>query len=163
MLVAMIRFVVLVPSTMPRVALIVKPEKSDWSVPPLISTSEALVTVGLMPNAPPAPDAPSARFTSNTPLRICTWPVNVLAPESTRCEVALFSVTLTPDTFTLAPIIALIEVEPFPMPELVTVPVLFRLLPEIVMPLAVAPLLSSTRLAVPVIPPLSVKTPVPAF
>ena len=72
---------------------------------------------------------------------------------------ALFCVT----PVTLAPIIALISVFPAAVPELVTVPVLFNEAPEMVTPFAVAPLFWSVRLKAPVIPPVILRTPVPAF
>ena len=64
---------------------------------------------------------------------------------------------------TFAPIIALISALPPPVPELVTVPVLFNEVPEMVTPFAVAPLFWSVRLNAPVIPPVIARTPVPAF
>ena len=59
------------------------------------------------------------------------------------------------------PISELIVTLPVPLPELVIVPVLLAEVVEIVMPLAVELLLLMTRLPIPVMPPLSVRTPVP--
>ena len=69
-------------------------------------------------------------------------------------EVVEFSVTVV----TLVPSAELTSVTPLPVPELVTVPVLFRLVAEIVMPLAIAELLFKTTLPVPVRSPVTVKS-----
>ena len=55
------------------------------------------------------------------------------------------------------PMTALISVLPLPEPELVTVPVLLRLVVEIVMPLTIELLLFNTTLPVPVTPRVMVK------
>ena len=83
--------------------------------------------------------------------------VKVLTPSSCSWEVLLFSTT----PVTLVPIIALISVEPLPVPALVTVPVLLTEVPETVI-LAVELLLSSIRLPVPVILP-EIVSPLPAL
>lgn len=72
-------------------------------------------------------------------------------------ELALFSVT----PVTLEPITALMIVEPEPVPEFVTVPVLFTLVVERVIPASVELLLFSMRLPVPVVPPDTVRSFVP--
>src|SRR6266404_5784328 len=62
---------------------------------------------------------------------------------------------------TLVPITALMSVEPVPLPELVIVPVLLRVVPDTVIPLAVALLFLRVRLPVPVVPPDRVNSAVP--
>ena len=62
---------------------------------------------------------------------------------------------------TLVPMIALIVEPPAPLPELVIVPVLLIDVPDKVMPAAVALLLLSTRLPVPLAPPDNVNNLVP--
>ena len=84
-------------------------------------------------------------------------PVKVLTPDRSNSEVALFSTT----PVTLAPITALINVEPAPVPELVIVPALLTEVVESVRPEAIELLLFSTRLPVPIIPPETVSSELP--
>ena len=75
----------------------------------------------------------------------------MFAPDNTRLEVLLFSIT--PVTF--EPIAALIVVVPVPLPVFVMVPVLFRLVElKVIVPLVPPSLI--TRLLVPVTPPVKV-------
>jgi hypothetical protein len=80
-----------------------------------------------------------------------------LAPESVSADVALFSTT----PVTLVPITALIVVPPEPLPLFVIVPMLLTEFVDNVMALAVALLLLSTRLPVPLTPPEIVSSLVP--
>jgi len=73
-------------------------------------------------------------------------------------EVVLFSVMAV----TFVPTPPLMRTAPAAVPELVIVPVLFKLVVEIVIPFAVALLLLRTRLPVPLMPPDTVNNPVPA-
>ena len=84
-------------------------------------------------------------------------PVKVLTPDRSNSEVALFSTT----PVTLAPITALINVEPAPVPELVIVPALLTEVVESVRHEAIELLLFSTRLPVPIIPPETVSSELP--
>ena len=79
----------------------------------------------------------------------------MFAPDNTRLEVLLFSIT--PVTF--EPITALMVVAPAPLPALVIVPALFRLV--VVALIAPVPLALNVILPVPVTPPDSVKVLVP--
>jgi len=97
--------------------------------------------------------------TESVPEEIVVAPVKVLAPESVRVEVELFWVT--PVTF--APMTELMVTPPVPEPELVTVPVLLRLTVEMVIPAALVLLFCRMRFCAPVMPPLRVSKPVPAF
>jgi len=81
-------------------------------------------------------------------------PVVVTAPLTAKAELALFSMTCV----TFAPTAALTNAEPLPVPEFVTVPVLFRLVVDTVMPLAVVLLLFNTTLPTPVTPPDTVSS-----
>ena len=76
----------------------------------------------------------------------------VIAPETVSAEVVEFSVI----PVTLAPIPALINVAPVPVPLLVIVPVLFTEFVDKVMLLSVVLLFCNVKLPVPVIPPVTV-------
>jgi len=112
----------------------------------------------------PVPVTPPETVRSCAPLALLL--VSVVPPVFTvnavvvmlRGEIVLFSVT--PVTF--APTPPLMRTEPAAVPELVIVPVLFTLVVESVMPLAVALLLLRIRLPVPVTPPDTVNNAVPA-
>ena len=81
----------------------------------------------------------------------------MLAPERIKIEVELFWIM----PVTLVSMTALMAVVPEPVPELVIVPVLLTLVVERVIPEAIALLLLSTRLPVPVTPPDTVSTALP--
>src|SRR6185295_11335029 len=116
---------------------------------PLLSPS--VITLAL------APKAFALVVPLTLPALISNPLVNVFAPESVSCDVALSCTT----PVTLVPMMALMSVEPVPVPELVTVPVGLTLVVDSVMPLAIALLLLSTRLPVPVTPPETVSTALP--
>src|SRR5262249_50793339 len=102
----------------------------------------------------PVPVAPPDRVNSALPLALLFVSVvpplfTVSAPLTVSAEVVLFSVI--PVTFDPTP--ALMSVTPLPLPLLVIVPVLLTEVVDTVMPLAVALLLLSTRLPVPLTPP----------
>ena len=82
-----------------------------------------------------------------------------MAPDNTKVDGLLFCVT--PVTF--VPITALTNTEPVLVPEFVTVPVLFTLVPDNVMPLVVAPLFFKIKLPLPPTPPDTVNNAVLLF
>ena len=84
--------------------------------------------------------------------------VKMFAPVRVRLEVPLFCVT----PVTLDPMTELINVPPVPVPEWVTVLVLFKLPVLMLMPAELVELFARTSAFAPVIPPLMVSTPVPA-
>jgi hypothetical protein len=93
------------------------------------------------------------RVKSADPLEVNVVPAVVRAPLTVSGEALLASVIPT----TLLPTGALMSVLPVPVPELMIFPLLLTCAPEMVMPLAVAELRLIVRLAVPVMPPDTVR------
>ena len=85
-------------------------------------------------------------------VRVVAVALTVIAPLSVRDDVELFSMMLV----TFAPNGALMVIAPVPVPLLVTVPALLILVPDKVIPLAIALLLLMIKFPVPVVPPETV-------
>ena len=145
------------PEPLPLLVIVpVLPTLAVESVIPLV------IALLLLSTKLPVPVTPPDRVSSELPLALLLVkvvmllpPCMVSAPLTFKAEVVLFSVM----PVTRLPTPALTNVAPVPVPLLVITPALFTLVVDRVKLLFVLVLLFSTKLPVPVTPPVTVKMP----